>query len=140
MILTQGEQARLYATKGTENLDAYLKVMEAREHVFRFNKDANLVAIQRAEEAISMDPRYSSAYAILGKAYVGGVFFGWIASPKEALGRAFASAKKALSLDDSDYQGHQVLAFVHLLKREHDTAVEEGERAVSLAPNAADPV
>ena len=137
VVLTQGEQARLFA-KGTENLDAYLKYMEAREYNFRFNKDANLVARQRAEEAISLDSKYSSAHAMLGKVYVAAVFFGWSASPKEALGRAFESAKKALALDESDSKAHEVLAFVHLLKREHDAAVEECERAVSLAPNAAD--
>ncbi len=96
------------------------------------------MARQRAEEAISLDPKYSSAHAILGKTYIGAVFFGWSASPKEALGRAFESAKKAIALDESDSKAHEVLAFVHLLKREHDAAVEECERAVSLAPSAAD--
>ena len=137
VILTQGEQARLYA-RGTENLDAYLKFMEGREHNLRFNKDANLLARQRAEEAIALDPEYSSAHALLGKTYIGAVFFGWSPSPKEALGRAFESAKKALALDESNSQARTVLAFVHLLKREHDAAIEECERAVSLAPNAAD--
>ncbi|RJR17456.1 MAG: tetratricopeptide repeat protein, partial [Desulfobacteraceae bacterium] len=139
VILTQGEQARLIG-KGTENLDAYLKCMEAREHLFRFNRDANLVARQKAEEAISLDPKYSTAHAILGKTYTGAVFFGWTSSPKDALGNASASATKALALDASDFQARQVLAFVHLLRREHDKAVEECERAVSLAPSAADPV
>ena len=137
VVLTQGEQARLFA-KGTENLDAYLKCMEAREYVQLFNKDANLLARQRAEEAIALDPRYSTAHAIMGGTYIGAAFFGWSASPKEALGKAFESAKKALSLDESDFRAHGVLAFVHLLRREHDAAVEQGERAASLAPNAAD--
>jgi TolB-like protein/Flp pilus assembly protein TadD len=137
VILTHGEQARIYA-RGTENLDAYLKFLNARENVFRFNKDANLVARQQAEEAIALDPKYSNAHTLLGKTYIGAIFFGWSPSPKEALGRAFESAKKALALDESNLQAHMVLAFVHLLKKEHDAAVEECERAVSLAPNAAD--
>jgi adenylate cyclase len=137
VILTQGEQVRIYA-RGTENLDAYLKYMEGREHNFRFNKDANFLARQRFEEAIALAPGYSSAHALLGKTYIQAVFFGWSPSPKEALGRAFESANKALSLDEFNFQAHGVLAYLHLLKREHDTAVEECERAVSLAPNAAD--
>jgi adenylate cyclase len=137
VILTDGEQARIYA-RGTENLDAYLKFLEARENIFRFNKDSNLVARQQAEEAIALSPDYSNAHALLGKTYIGAVFFGWSPSPKEALRRSFESAKKALALDESNFQAHTVLAYVHLLKREHDAAVEECERAVSLAPNAAD--
>jgi adenylate cyclase len=137
VILTQGEQARLRG-KGTDNLDAYLKCLEARELIYRFNKDATLLARQRAEEAIALDPEYSSAHAILGKTHIMDIFFGWSASPRESLGRAFESAKKAIALDDSDFQAHLDLSLVYLLKREHDKAVEEGEGAVSLAPNAAD--
>ena len=105
VILTEGEQARLYA-RGTENLDAYLKAMEAREQTFLFNKVANALARQKAEEAISLDQGYSYAYGILGKTYIADVFFGWSPSPKEALGRAFELAKKALALDESSFQAH----------------------------------
>jgi len=137
--LTQGEQAILRG-KGTENLDAYLKCMEASEYVLRMNKDANLMARQRAEEAIALDSKYSSPHAILGKTHIMDVIFNWSASPRESMVRAFESAKKALSLDDSDFQARLVLTWIYLLKREHDKAIEECEGAVSLAPNAADAV
>jgi adenylate cyclase len=137
--LTQGEQAILRG-KGTENLDAYLKCMEASEYVLRMNKDANLMARQRAEEAIALDPKYSSPHALLGKTHIMDVIFNWSASPRESMVRAFESAKKALSLDDSDFQARVVLAWIYLIKREHDKAIEECEGAVSLAPNAADAV
>lgn len=137
VILTQGEQARLRG-KGTDNLDAYLKCLEAREHLFRNSPEDNLLARQRAEEAIALDPKYASAYALLGNIHIWDVFFAWSASPRESLGRAFESAKKALALDESDFQAHSVLSFVYLFKREHDKAVEESERAVSLAPSAVD--
>jgi TolB-like protein/Tfp pilus assembly protein PilF len=137
--LTKGEQAILLG-KGTENLDAYLKCMEASEYVLRMNKDANLMARQRAEEAIALDSKYSSPHAILGKTHIMDVIFNWSASPRESMVRAFESAKKALSLDDSDFQARVVLTWIYLLKREHDKAIEECEGAVSLAPNAADAV
>ena len=66
------------------------------------------------------------------------VIFNWSGSPSGSMVRAFESAKKALALDDSDFQARLVLGFVYLLKRDHDKAVEESERAVSLAPNASD--
>jgi len=137
VILTQGEQARLRG-KGTDNLDAYLRCMEAREHVFSNNPDGNLFARQKAEEAITLDTNYASAYALLGHIHIMDVFFGWSASPRESLARAFECARRALALDDTDSQAHHVLAIFYLFKMEHDKAVEESERAVSLAPNAAD--
>jgi len=139
VILTKGEQAILLG-KGTENLNAYLKCMEANEYLLRMNKDANLMARQRAEEAIALDSKYSSPHAILGKTHIMDVIFNWSASPRESMVRAFESAKKALSLDNSDFQARLVLTWIYLLKREHDKAIEECEGAVSLAPNAADAV
>jgi adenylate cyclase len=136
VMLTQGEQAILRG-KGTENLDAYLKCMEAGEYLLRMNKDANLMARQRAEEAIALDSKHSSAHAILGKTHIQDIIFNWSASPRESMGRAFESAKKALSLDDSNFEARVVLAWIYLLKREHDKGIEECEGAVSLAPSAA---
>jgi adenylate cyclase len=139
VTLTTGEQARLSA-RGTTNLDAYLKCLEAREHIFRLNRDSNLIARQRAEEAIALDPEYSFAYSLLGKTHLLDVWFKWSKSPKESLMRAFELAKKALALDESNSGAHLVFAIVFLFQRLHDKAIVEGERAVSLAPNAADAI
>jgi adenylate cyclase len=139
VTLTTGEQARLSA-KGTTNLDAYLKCLEAREHIFLLNRDSNLIARQRAEEAIALDPEYSFAYSLLGKTHLLDVWFKWSKSPKESMMRAFELAKKALTLDDSNSGAHLVFAVVFLFQRLHDKAIAEGERAVSLAPNSADAI
>jgi|Deesub1362A_J573_1020465.scaffolds.fasta_scaffold00689_17 TolB-like protein/Tfp pilus assembly protein PilF len=137
--LTAGEQARLSA-KGTDNLDAYLKYLEGREHLFRFNKDNNLLARQRAEEAMDLDPEYSNAHALLGKTHILDVWFKWSKSPKESLVRAFEFAKKALALDESNIVARRALSHIYLLKRQHDKAIAECERTVSYAPNAADSI
>ena len=137
--LTTGEQARVSA-KGTANLDAYLKCLEAREYIFRLNRDSNLIARQRAEEAITLDPEYSIAYSLLSNTHILDVWFKWSKSPKESMMRAFELARKALALDESNSGAHLVFAKIFLLQRLHDKAIAEGERAVSLAPNAADAI
>ena len=137
--LTAGEQARLSA-KGTDNLDAYLKYLAGCEHLLRFNKDDNLLARQRAEEAMALDPEYSNAYSLLGKTHILDVWFKWSKSPKESIGHAFELAKKALALDESNFHAHRTLSHVYLLKRQHDKAIAECERAVLLAPNSADDI
>jgi adenylate cyclase len=137
--LTEGEQARLSA-KRTDNIDAFLKYVEGREHLFRFNKDSNILARQNAEEALALDPEYSNAYSLLGKTHILDVWFKWSKSPKESLTHAFELAKKALALDESDDLAHRILSHIYLLKRQHDKAIAECERAVLLSPNAADAV
>jgi tetratricopeptide (TPR) repeat protein len=137
--LTAGEQARL-SSRGTDNLDAYLKYLAGREHLFRFNKDDNLSARQKAEEAIALDPKYSDAYSLLGKTHILDVWFKWSESPKGSMGNAFKLAKKALALNEDNSGAHRILSNIYLLKRQHDEAIAESQRAVSLAPNAADEI
>src|SRR4030043_2203504 len=62
--LTGGEDARLRA-KGTKNLDAFLKLSQAREHYQIMSKEEQALARQSAEEAIALDSQYSAAYALL---------------------------------------------------------------------------
>jgi adenylate cyclase len=53
--LTTGEHAR-WLEKGTKNLEAYLKVMQARESLAVMNKEKQALARQLAKEAITLDP------------------------------------------------------------------------------------
>jgi len=53
--LTAGEEVKA-AAKGTKNLEAYLKYLQAYELVNRMNPESNALAKQLAEEAITLDP------------------------------------------------------------------------------------
>ena len=59
--LTEGEQARA-AAKGTNNLEAYLKCLQANEYIHQVNTESNALGKQLAEEAIALDPEYAWAY------------------------------------------------------------------------------
>ena len=62
--LTEGEQARA-AARGTNNLEAYLKCLQARELIFeRANPESNALGRQLAEESIALDPKYAGAYEL----------------------------------------------------------------------------
>ncbi|MBW2173911.1 MAG: tetratricopeptide repeat protein, partial [Deltaproteobacteria bacterium] len=56
--LTEGEEVRV-AAKGTNNLEAYLKYLQANELINRLNSDSNALGKQFAEEAIALDPEYA---------------------------------------------------------------------------------
>jgi adenylate cyclase len=135
--LTTGEVARLFE-KGTKNLEAYLKVLQAREFkAGTFNKERVERAMQLLEEAIALDPEYAFAYSVLCTAHFDLVVIGASESPRESLQRAVELGKKAIALDDSNSSVHAMLAFPYIYLREYDKAISEAEKAVSLSPNSA---
>jgi adenylate cyclase len=135
--LTKGEVARLYE-KGTKNLDAYLKVLQAGQYKSgTLNKERVERAMQLLEEAIALDPEYAIAYSILCTAHFDLVIIGASDSPRESLQRALELGKKAIALDDSNSFVHACLTFPYMYLREFDKAISEAERAISLSPNSA---
>ena len=100
--LTWGKQAST-RRKVTDNLDAYLKTLQAGLYVGRNDKEGNLLARKLAEEAMALDPKYARPYRILASCHTTDVFYGWSKSPKESLEQAMElalSARRLLQLDD----------------------------------------
>ena len=135
--LTQGEQARGVA-RGTNNLEAYLKCLQANELALKHNIESNALAKQLAEEAIALDPEYASAYYRLGESHLLDVWLGTSKSPKQSMAKAMELLKKALVLDNSLAEAHGLLGFLYSMAGQHDKAVALGERAVALDPNSAE--
>jgi adenylate cyclase len=135
--LTLGEGVRL-TEKGTKNLEAYLKVMQAESiRTGTRNKEQLERARQLLEEAIAIDPEYASAYASLSGIQLSLVSIGASESPRESVQRALELAKKAIALDDSDPSIRVRLAFTYMFLKEYDKGISEAEKAVSLSPNSA---
>ena len=123
--------------KGTDNLEAYLKWLEAYLHFLRVNKDDNVLARQKAEEAIVIDPYYVAAYTTLAFTYALEARFRWSKSPKQSMVRAVEIAKKAIALDDTYPDIHRLWGYIYLQKRQYDEAIAEQEKAIALSPNYA---
>ena len=135
--LTEGERLRLYS-KGTDNLKAYLKLLEASEHFQRMNDEGNAKARNLYEEAIALDPEYPEAYASLGWTHLLDVWLESSRSPGESMRQAFELARKSVALDDSCQPAHGLLSNLYLMQRQHEKAIEEAEKAIALDPNSAD--
>jgi adenylate cyclase len=133
--LTGGQETRLYA-KGTDNLDAYLKRLQATEYFLRLNKDDNIRARKMAEEAIALDPDYAAAYAMLGWTYAIDARIGWSKSKKHCLERAEELARKAIALDDTLPDPYRLLSFIHLTEGQFEEAIVEMKRAIAINPDA----
>ena len=131
--LTVGEDARILST-GTNNLEAYLKFLQAREYHLRFNKEDNQVSRQLCEEAIAIDPEFGAPYGLLGATHMLDVFIQATKSPKESIEKAIDLTKKAISLG-ANYQ--YLLGWLYVLIKQHDKAVIECQKAVELLPSSA---
>jgi adenylate cyclase len=135
--LTEGDQAALRA-RGTYNLEAYLKFLQAMDYFKQISKEGNILARQKYQEAIALAPEYASAYAGIAWTYLTEPWLGWSESPQQSIALAMEYAQKCLALDGSLSDAHAALGLVYLVMRQWDKAVEECELAVSLNPNCAD--
>jgi len=135
--LTGGEQDRVYG-KGTNNLEAYIKVLQGRDYFWRLNRESNILAKKLFEEAIALDPKYPAPYWLLGMTHIMDTWFDWGQSKEDSLLRAMELAQKTISLDDLDSNAHGLLGAAYRMKGDHDKAIAEGKRAVELDPNSAD--
>jgi len=135
--LTWGEGGRI-SGKGTNNLQAYLKFLEARELCLQLNKESNFKARQLAEEVIRLDPQFPSGYGLLAVVTSMDVWLGISQSPKESMMKAIGLEQKAISLDDSNASAHAYLGFLYVNIREYEKGLAEGARAIEMAPNLAD--
>jgi adenylate cyclase len=137
--LTEGEQARLQA-KYTNNLEAYVKYLQAGEYLVKFSKEGNVLAKQKYQESIALEPEYAPAYAGLAGTYLKEAWHGWSETPEQSGALAMQYAQKCVALDESLSYAHAALGLIHLVLRQWDKAIEESEIAVSLSPNSADSV
>ena len=135
--LTEGEQVRT-AAKGTNNLEAYLKCMQANEYWNRLNIESNALAKQLTEEAIALDPEYAWAYHNLARTHMLDVWLGTSKSPKQSITKAMELLQKAIALDETFAEAHGHLGWLFSMTKQHDKALTEGEKAVTLNPNSAD--
>jgi len=135
--LTEGEQARA-AAKGTNNLQAYLKYLQAREYLNKQNIEGNALAKQLAEEAIDLDPEYAMAYVALARTHVMDFWFDTSKSQEQSLAEATELLQKAIALDDTYVGAHAALSHIFTLRRQNDKAVAQAEKAVALNPNSAE--
>jgi adenylate cyclase len=131
-----GGQASLFISRGTDNLEAYLTVLQGREFHERSNRENNFMARQKFEEALALDPNYAAAFNLLARTHFMDVWLGSSKSPKASLMTAIDLTQKAIVLDDSLADSHALLGYLYTLTRQHDKAIAQGERAVELDPNS----
>jgi adenylate cyclase len=135
--LTEGEEVRV-AAKGTNNLQAFLKYLQANELFYKHTPEDCALARKLAEEAVALDPRYASAYYVQSKTHILDMWFGTSKSPEASMAKAKQLVQKAIDLNDSYADAHAFLGWIFAMTGQYDKALAHGEKAVDLNPNSAE--
>ena len=135
--LTIGEQGRLWEGM-TNSIKAYDRYMRGSECFLKVNQKDNEQARQYFEEAINIDNKYAYAYTSLGNTHICDLAFGWSKDQLKSFEQAEKNVEKSLALNDHLDIAHGLRSWLYLIKRQHDKAIKEGERAIELNPNGAE--
>jgi adenylate cyclase len=132
--LTWGESARMLS-KGTENIEAYLKVFEALWYTGQTTRDGLNRARQLADEAVFLDPKFPTAYFVLGVVHMLEALTGFSKNPEESNDLCNKMLHKAIELDESFAIARATLGYNLAMLKRYDEALSEVEQAYELAPN-----
>lgn len=101
--------------------------------------DAYVEADRLYRQAIEMDPGFARAYASLAElSYMESVLSTWGLEDKDDCAEAEALARQALSLDNQDANGHAIMGWIQMVRRNFAKAARSWDLAIGLNPNDAD--
>jgi len=136
-IKIDGDDLNRSCATGTNNIDAYMKVLQARYYFYRLNIEGNNMARKLAKEAVALDPDYSTAYCMMAFSYTQSIYMGGSKSPKKSLENAFKFVKKSLSLNSKCVLPYITLSFCYLMAKQHAKAIAACEQGIKFDPNDA---
>ena len=136
-IVVTPEEAALLADVREVNPEAHRLYLLGQYHHHRFDPEDMYKAIEYFQQAITLDPQYAQAHATLANVYGAMAFYG-LEPPKEAYKKVRAAAARALEIDSSLADAHEIDAMVEFyFNWEWENAEEKFQRAFSLNPNDA---
>ena len=110
--------------------------MRALTHFWRVTREDNLVAQGLLEQAITIDPNYAQAFAVLAVTHTFGAHMGW-ESAATAAPIAERTGLAAVQSDGEDPWAHLALACAHAWRGRIEEPLAAYELALRLNPNFA---
>ena len=133
-----GRIRKAWQRRGSENLQAFDRVMRGMDFINKITKEGNLHSRPYFEEAIDLDPCYGKAYAKLAFTYLLDALFGWNDDYEGSMAKAQEIAEKGIDREDDESWLHWALGLCHFYGLRYDLGLAELERAIELNPNDAD--
>jgi DNA-binding SARP family transcriptional activator/Tfp pilus assembly protein PilF len=134
--LTSGDMARLWEGQ-TQNLQAWEKMVAARDAFLRFNRGDNLHARKLLDEAVLIDPNYTGALVLHGMTFWWDARFNKSIDPEYSLRLAEKDAERVVALNPDLGPAHMLRSGIVWLRNQHELALELAEQAVRLSPSDA---
>jgi adenylate cyclase len=119
-------------------LKAYDLVLRAKALISNYARADNEQALACCQRAVELDPSNARAHAHLAWCHFFNYMACWIADRETAFVHAYVQAQCAVALDETDSFARCILGLIHMMRREHDEALTEIEKAVDLNPNDPD--
>ena len=123
----------------TDNIDAYECALATMEYWRRPTEDVHLEMRHRLERAVTLDPEYATAWAMLSIMYGDECRAGFnVRSESPPLERALRAAQKAVELDPANASGYHALFLTEFHRGEFDRYRAAAGKALQLNPNYPD--
>lgn len=132
--LTQGASARV-ASRGTDNLEAWLLKIEAHGEFATFTREGMIRARELYEDSHDADPNWARPLAGLASVDWYEAKQGWSVSKEASIQSGIELAQQAIEMDPDEPQGYQTLGNLYALTGQGERAIALRRKAVELAPN-----
>ncbi|HEY6282392.1 MAG TPA: adenylate/guanylate cyclase domain-containing protein [Nitrososphaerales archaeon] len=128
------DEKRVIERKPTENTEAYTFYLRGRELIRERTESSMRHALEALERAITLDPNFAKAHALIAECYTELVSDGY-ESYEQATPKAEISVGKALRLDPELAEAHVSLARVDFQEDDIQNCEAESNRAIALNPS-----
>ncbi len=132
VTLTEGERARLW-NSGTSDTRAWETFQRGREKAREVTRTGHREAERLFRTALAHDPSYLAATVTLGYALMDDIRHGWNPTPEATWPTLLALHQRALHLGRTYPDTHGLGAYILVLQRRYDEAIETMRHAISLS-------
>ena len=120
------------------SMDAYDWFVQGRELYITSTPDDNIKACAMFEKAVSLDPDFAAAYALLAQTHLRDWASFWENLPEISYQQVWENARKSVELDDTDSMTHASLGYAYLFYGDHEQSFFHLNRALELNPGDTD--
>jgi adenylate cyclase len=121
----------------TNNLEAWETYWTGMKSFRRYKKEDNARARDLFTKALALDTDWYFPLVLIGWTHHDDGRHGWSESREKSFEHAVEAARRVIGIYDQSATAHNLLASIHLYKREYEKAISYYEKALSLNPNDA---
>ncbi len=134
MLMVEGRRA---AGKSAVNLDAFDCYMRGMWHFHQLTPEDARQAEVWLRRAIERDSKLAQAHTFLARTLNARIWYGWSQDIESDAAGAYAAAMQAVRHDERDPYAHYAMFLANNMRRRHEQALAEAQRAIDLNPNFA---